>query len=516
MGHRSSIALIPEYAERIASARVYDVAIESPLDRARQLSRRYDSDIFIKREDLQPVFSFKLRGAFNKIVGLGPETACHGVICSSAGNHAQGVALAARRLGIRAVVVMPESTPSIKVEAVRAIGSEIVLCGHAYDEAYSRAVTLAEAEGLVFVHAFDDPDVIAGQGTIALELVTQWPRVPDAVFVPVGGGGLISGVGCLLKHRHPNVKIIGVEPEEAASMYEALRHGAPVDLAHVGIFADGVAVRRVGDETFRIAQEVVDEMILVGTDEICAAIKDIFEDMRAISEPAGALAVAGLKRYLESRSLTGGTFIAIDSGANMNFDRLRHVTERAELGEHREALIAVEIPERKGAFLEFCTTLGKRNVTEFNYRYSGSERARIFVGVSLSGSRSEAEDFVDELESHGYPVLDLSDNELAILHIRHMVGGHVPGLENELICRFEFPERPGALLAFLEAVGTRWNVSLFHYRNHGSDYGRVLAGIQVPPAERGEFTEHLRTLGYPYIRETENPAYRLFLGTDGG
>jgi threonine dehydratase len=511
--HRSH-ALLSDYVERIARAQVYGVAIESPLDYAPRLSQRLDNRVFLKREDLQPVFSFKLRGAHNKIAQLSASALQRGVICSSAGNHAQGVALAARNRGIRAVIVMPESTPSIKIEAVRALGGEAVLFGNAFDDAYGRALDLARDQDLEFVHPFADPDVIAGQGTIGAELPRQWQEVPAAVFVPVGGGGLIGGIGAYLKHEFPEIKIIGVEPFEAASMHAALLNGAPITLEHVGMFADGVAVRRVSDETFRLAREVVDSIVLVSTDEICAAIKDIFEDSRAITEPAGALAVAGLKRYLEQHPGRNASYIAINSGANMNFDRLRHVSERAELGEHREALLAVEIPERPGAFLSFCETLGARNITEFNYRYSPAEKARIFVGVTLRGERHETETLVHRLSASGYSVLDLSDNELAKLHVRHMVGGHVPSLRDELIYRFEFPERPGALLAFLEAIGDAWNISLFHYRNHGSDYGRVLAGVQVPPAERARFTAHLNNLGYTYCRETDNPAYRLFLGSN--
>jgi threonine dehydratase len=501
---------------RIARARVYDVAIESPLDRAPRLSARLDNEVFLKREDLQPVFSFKLRGAYNKIAQL-PQTAlAAGVICSSAGNHAQGVALAARKRGLRAVIVMPLTTPSIKVDAVAALGGEVVLEGSTYDDANRYALTLAAEQGLAFVHPFNDPDVIAGQATIALELERQWPQIPDAIFAPIGGGGLISGIGAYLKQRHPGVKIIGVEPIESASMYESLRSGAPVTLEHVGTFADGVAVRRVGDETFRLAREVVDDIILVSTDEICAAIKDIFEDSRVVVEPAGALAVAGLKRYVEQHSVRARTLIAINSGANMNFGRLRHVSERAEIGEHTEALLAVEIPERPGAFLKFCEALGTRNITEFNYRYAPGATARIFAGVSLQRGLAEAAELAATLARHGYSVLDLSDNELAKLHIRHLVGGQVPGLENELLYRFEFPERPGALLAFLQAIGNRWNISLFHYRNHGSDYGRVLAGVQVPPEDRARFDEHLQTLGFAHWDETANPAYHLFLSAAAG
>jgi len=499
------------YAPLIARARVYDVAIQSPLDRAPRLSKRLGHDVLLKREDLQAVFSFKLRGAHNKIAQTPADKLANGVICSSAGNHAQGVALAARQRGLRAVIVMPKTTPSIKVDAVVAFGGEAVLHGMTYDDANAHALELEAAQGLCFVHPFNDPDVIAGQGTIGVELEKQWPRVPDAVFVPVGGGGLISGIGAYLKHRFPGIKIVGVEPYESASMHESLRAGSLVTLDRVGTFADGVAVRRVGEETFRIASEVVDDIILVSTDEICAAIKDIFEDVRVVVEPAGALAVAGLKRYAAQRPAGGATLIAINSGANMNFGRLRHVTERAEIGEHREALFAVEIPERPGAFLRFCETLGDRNVTEFNYRYVPGATARIFVGVSLQRGLAEAAEIGALLASRGYPALDLSDNELAKLHVRHLVGGQVQGLEDELVYRFEFPERPGALLKFLEAIGDNWNISLFHYRNHGSDYGRVLAGVQVPKAERGKFANHLAQLGYTCADETANPAYRLFL-----
>jgi threonine dehydratase len=506
-----SYPIAASYAPLIARARVYDVAIESPLDRASRLSARLGHDALLKREDLQAVFSFKVRGSHNKIAQTPESQLANGVICSSAGNHAQGVALAARKRGLRAVIVMPKTTPSIKVDAVVALGGEAVLHGMTYDEANAHARELEAAQGLCFVHPFNDPDVIAGQGTVGAELERQWPRVPDAVFAPVGGGGLISGIGAYLKHRYPGIKIIGVEPYESASMYESLRAGRIVTLDRVGTFADGVAVRRVGEETFRVASEVVDEIILVSTDEICAAIKDIFEDVRVVVEPAGALAVAGLKRYAQQHAARGATFIAINSGANMNFGRLRHVTERAEIGEHREALFAVEIPERPGAFLKFCEALGERNITEFNYRYTPGATARIFVGVSLQQGAAEAAEITALLGSQGYPVLDLSGNELAKLHIRHLVGGQVQGLKNELVYRFEFPERPGALLKFLQAIGDLWNISLFHYRNHGSDYGRVLAGVQVPEGDRTEFTNHLAKLGYTYSDETENPAYRLFL-----
>jgi threonine dehydratase len=511
MSTKKSYPLAAEYAPLIARADVYDVAIETPLDAAPRLSARLGHDVLLKREDLQAVFSFKLRGAYNKIAQTPRDALASGVICSSAGNHAQGVALAARRRGLRAVIVMPQTAPSIKVDAVVALGGEAVLHGLTYDDAAAHARELEAKHGLCFVHPFNDPDVIAGQATVAVELERQWPEIPEVVFVPVGGGGLIGGIGLHLKHRCPDVKVIGVQPIDAASMHDSLAAGSIVTLDRVNSFADGVAVKRVGDETFRIAREVVDEVVLVSTDEICAAIKDVFEEIRVVVEPAGALAVAGLKRYAERGHAGGATLIAILSGANMNFGRLRHVTERAEIGEHREALLAVEIPERPGAFLKFCETLGARNITEFNYRYAPGTTARIFVGVSLQRGQAEAAEIVAQLARQGYSVLDLSDNELAKLHIRHLVGGQVPGLRDELLYRFEFPERPGALHAFLEAIGDLWNISLFHYRNHGSDYGRVVAGVQVPERERAEFTKHLAKLGYTYWDETANPAYRLFL-----
>jgi len=505
--------LLVDYVKRIERARVYETAVKTPLDYAPRLSNRLGNEVFLKREDLQPIFSFKCRGAQNRLAQIPESSLRHGVVCSSAGNHAQGVALAAGRLGTRALIVMPMMTAKIKIDAVSALGGEIVLHGEAYDDAYAHARSLAAQKGLEFIHPFADPDVIAGQGTIAREIVTQSDRCPAAVFVPIGGGGLISGIGVWLKQHWPKVNVIGVEPVDAASMQAALDAGGPVDLERVGIFADGVAVRRVADETFRICREVVDETIQVSTDAICAAIKDIYEDTRVVEEPAGALAVAGMKQFVEHSNIENERMIAINTGANLNFDRLRYISERADIGENLETLIAVEIPEQRGAFLAFCTALGSRNITEFNYRYTPNERARIFVGVSLSGNRAEASNIVDSLQASGYRVLDLSENELAKLHVRHMVGGPVPELENEVLYRFEFPERPGALLAFLEAVGVQWNISLFHYRNHGSDYGRVLAGVQVPAAEREEFLSHLDTLGYHYCPETDNPAYRLFLGT---
>ncbi|MGH8143651.1 MAG: threonine ammonia-lyase, biosynthetic [Steroidobacteraceae bacterium] len=510
-----------DYLQRVLKARVYEVAIESPLDAAPRLSRRLGREVLLKREDLQPVFSFKLRGAYNKIAQLSDATAARGVICASAGNHAQGVALAARQRGVPAVIVMPQTTPAIKVQAVRDLGGETVLHGDIYDAAYEHALALARERHLVFVHPFDDPDVIAGQGTIGMEILRQTGGELGAIFVPVGGGGLIGGIGAYVKQLYPRVRIIGVEPEDAAAMYESMQAGRRVTLERVGMFADGVAVRRVGEETFELAKRYVDEILLVSNDEICAAIQDIFEDTRSIMEPAGALAVAGIKRYL----LRSGTrephdshhqrLVAINSGANLNFDRLRHVAERADLGAEREGLLAVEIPERRGSFLQFCEVLGERGITEFNYRFQGSERARVFVGFALREGHGEMDAVIGELRGTGYAVVDMRGNEMAKLHVRYMIGGRAhcadAGIE-ELLYRFEFPERPGALLRFLQSIGGSWNISLFHYRNHGSDYGRVLAGIQVPKAEREVFVRHLNELHYPYIDETANAAYRLFLG----
>jgi threonine dehydratase len=500
------------YIERILRARVYDVAIESPLEPARRLSRRLGNDVRFKREDLQPVFSFKLRGAYNRIAGLDDATARRGVICASAGNHAQGVALAARRRGIPAVIVMPQTTPHIKVQAVLDLGGDVVLQGDDFDHAYEHALEVARERGLAFIHPFDDPDVIAGQGTIGMEILRQLSAPPDAIFVPVGGGGLIAGIAAYVKSLYPGVRIVGVEPEDAASMHASLRAGERVTLDRVGIFADGVAVRRVGEETFRLAQRYVDEVLLVTTDETCAAIQDIFEDNRTIAEPAGALAVAGIKQYVTREACRDRTLVAINGGANINFDRLRHVAERADIGAQREALLAVEIPEEPGSFLRFCRLLGRRSVTEFNYRYGDSRAARIFAGISLSDGRREKEALLALVAEAGFPVFDMSDDEMAKLHVRYMVGGHAQGLQHERLFRFEFPERPGALLKFLEAIGVHWNISLFHYRNHGSDYGRVLAGVQVPPSDAAEFMRHLSDLGYAYAEETQNPAYRMFLG----
>ncbi|HSA68664.1 MAG TPA: threonine ammonia-lyase, biosynthetic [Burkholderiales bacterium] len=498
------------YLERILKARVYDVASESPLETAPALSKRLGNRLLLKREDLQPVFSFKLRGAYNKMAGLPRQRLARGVIAASAGNHAQGVALAAQRLGCRAVVVMPVTTPRIKVDAVAARGAQVVLHGDTYSDAYGKAMRLKRRRGLAFVHPYDDPAVIAGQGTIGMEILRQHPRPIDAIFVPVGGGGLISGIAAYVKTINPKIRIVGVEPLDAAAMARSLKEGRRVKLDHVGLFADGVAVKEVGRETFRLCKALVDEMVLADTDEMCAAIKDVFEDTRVVLEPAGALAIAGAKAWVERRGARGQTLVAIASGANTNFDRLRFIAEEAELGEHREAILAVTIPERPGSFRKFCSLLGARNVTEFNYRIADSQDAHIFVGIEVQG-RNETARIVRNLRRHGLTTLDLSDNEMAKLHTRHMVGGRAPFAKNELLYRFEFPERPGALMRFLEAMRGGWNISLFHYRNQGADYGRVLVGIQVPRQEMPEFRSFLRKLGYPYADETRNPAYKLFL-----
>ena len=500
-----------DYLERILNAQVYDVAEETPLDYAPNLSARIHNSIFLKREDMQPVFSFKIRGAYNKMAKLSPQALKRGVICASAGNHAQGVALSASYLGVRAVIVMPTTTPQIKIDAVKNRGGEVVLAGESYSDAYAHAIELEKAEKLTFVHPYDDPDVIAGQGTIAMEILRQHPKPLHAVFCCVGGGGLIAGVAAYIKRVRPDVKIIGVEAVDACAMTQSLEKGERVELEQVGLFADGAAVKLVGAETFRLCQQYVDEMILVDNDAICAAIKDVFEDTRSILEPAGALAVAGAKEWAKRNKLRDKTLVAVASGANMNFDRLRFVAERAELGEQREAVLAVTIPEKPGSFRKFIGVLGNRNITEFNYRYANQEVAHIFVGVSVH-NRSEAERLVEMLERHELPAIDLTDDEMAKSHIRYMVGGHAPQADNEVLYRFIFPERPGALMNFLTKLRSDWNISLFHYRNHGSDFGRVLVGMQVPEADKPAFQDFLDRLGYEYVDESGNPAYRMFLG----
>ncbi|QDX82205.1 threonine ammonia-lyase, biosynthetic [Denitratisoma sp. DHT3] len=503
--------MYPDYLERILNARVYDVAVESPLEPAANLSARTQNRILLKREDMQPVFSFKLRGAYNKMAHLTPAQRKRGVICASAGNHAQGVALAGQRMNCRAVIVMPTTTPQIKVDAVRKRGGEVVLAGESFDEAFTHAKVLEKKAGLTFVHPYDDPEVIAGQGTVGMEILRQHPEPIDAVFVPIGGGGLAAGIAAYVKRLRPQTKVIGVETVDADAMARSIRAGRRIRLDQVGLFADGTAVKFVGEETFRLCRELLDGIVLVDTDAICAAIKDVFEDTRSILEPAGALAIAGAKVYAKKNRLKGKTLVAIASGANTNFDRLRFVAERAEVGEQREAVLAVTIPEQPGSFKRFCSLIGRHAITEFNYRYSSATAAHVFVGVQVA-SRAESLKLVDSLRRHKLPALDLTDDEMAKLHVRHMVGGHAPALDDELLYRFEFPERPGALLNFLDHMSRGWNISLFHYRNHGADYGRVLVGMQVPRAEMKEFKGFLKTLGYQYWDESRNPAYKLFLG----
>ncbi|MEP0909371.1 threonine ammonia-lyase, biosynthetic [Leptolyngbya sp. GB1-A1] len=499
-----------DYLERILTARVYDVAQETPLDYAPNLSRRLNNRLLLKREDMQSVFSFKLRGAYNKMVKLPLDLLAQGVIAASAGNHAQGVALGAKQLGTRAIIVMPITTPQVKIEAVKSRGGEVVLHGDTYDDAYAHARQLEAEKGMTFIHPFDDPDVIAGQGTIGMEILRQCQQPIHAIFVAIGGGGLISGIAAYVKRLHPEIKIIGVEPVDADAMYQSLKAGERIKLPQVGLFADGVAVRQVGEETFRLCQQYVDEIILVDTDDTCAAIKDVFEDTRSILEPAGALAIAAAKTYVEREGIESQTLIAVACGANMNFDRLRFVAERAELGERREAIFAVTIPEERGSLRKFCECIGRRNLTEFNYRIADDREAHIFVGVQIE-NRADAARMVQTFEGCGFKTLDLTDNELAKLHLRHMVGGRSPLAENELLYRFEFPERPGALMKFVTSMSPNWNISLFHYRNHGSDCGRIVVGMQVPPQEMNEWQAFLETLGYRYWDENQNPAYKLFL-----
>ena len=501
------------YIKRILNAQVYDVARETPLDPAPLLSARLGNHALLKREDLQPVFSFKCRGAYNKMIHLDEASRAAGVVAASAGNHAQGVALAASKLGIKAKIVMPVTTPLIKVEAVRALGAKVVLSGDSFDEAAVRAAALVEAEGLTFIHPFDDPDVIAGQGTVAVELVRQASRPLDYVFVCCGGGGLLAGMATYLRYVWPQTKIIGVEPEDAACVQAALHKGRRVTLREVGLFADGCAVAQVGKETFRLIRESVDDVITVSTDEICAAVKDIFEDTRAIAEPAGALAVAGMKKYALQHRISGATMAATVSGANTNFDRLRYISERTEIGERREAVLSVTIPERPGAFRAFCNAIGKRNVTEFNYRYETAAAARVFVGLTVTPGDDSLNALKRNLREKGYRVLDLTDNETAKLHLRHMIGGRQPDdIGEEIVFRVEFPERPGSLLQFLNALGNEFSITLFHYRNHGAAYGRILVGMQVPPGKRAQLRKALLRLGYPFWEESDNPAYLEYLG----
>ncbi len=513
-------ALSPaDYLKKILTARVYDVAVESALEPARNLSRRLHNKVLLKREDQQPVFSFKLRGAYNKMAHLTPQQLKKGVICASAGNHAQGVALGAHKLGTRAVIVMPTTTPQVKVDAVRALGGDVVLHGESYSDAYTHAVTLQKKQGLTFVHPFDDPDVIAGQGTIAMEILRQLQSLGsdhlDAVFVAIGGGGLIAGVANYIKAVRPEIKVIGVQTVDSDAMLQSVTAGERVTLSDVGLFADGTAVKLVGEETFRIASGLVDEFVVVDTDAVCAAIKDIFVDTRSIVEPSGALAVAAIKQYVAEHKTKGETYAAILCGANMNFDRLRFVAERAEVGEEREALFAVTIPEERGSFKRFLETIGglpggPRNVTEFNYRIGNAKVAHVFMGLTTQG-KGESTKIAANFKRHGFEALDLTHDDLAKEHIRHMVGGHSPLAHDERLLRFVFPERPGALLKFLSLMRPGWNISLFHYRNQGADYGRILVGLQVPPQDHKAFGKFLDTLGYPYVEETQNPVFRLFL-----
>jgi len=498
------------YLEKILTARVYDVAKETPLELAAKLSKRLGNEVLFKREDLQPVFSFKLRGAYNKIYQLSLQQEVKTVVAASAGNHAQGVALSAQRLGIKAIIVMPKTTPRIKVDAVKSYGAKTLLQGDSYDEACEYAYEIAEKENAPFIHPYDDPDVIAGQGTIAVEILRQCQYDIDAVFVPIGGGGLASGIATYIKAIKPGIKVIGVEPEEAASMHDSLAANRRITLKQVGIFADGVAVKKVGKETFRLCKQHLDDMVLVSTDEICAAIKDIYDDTRSIAEPAGAVATAGIKKYVAEQGWQGKRIISLVCGANMNFDRLRHISERAEIGEQREMLVGVTIPERPGSFKKFCADLGKRSITEFNYRYADDAQAHVFAGVELSGAEEKAA-LLKQLKAKGYELQDLSDNEMAKLHIRYMVGGCQQNVGRERLFRFEFPERPGALQTFLSTLGGRWNISLFHYRNHGSANGRVLVGLQIDKKDDVSFKSFLKDLAYEFAEETDNPAYAMFL-----
>ena len=502
--------MLCDYLQLILTARVYDVAQETPLEYAPNLSSRLNNKVLLKREDMQSVFSFKLRGAYNKMVNLSPDMLAQGVIAASAGNHAQGVALGASKLGTQAIIVMPVTTPQVKIDAVKARGGVVVLHGDTYDDAYTYARQLEAEKNLTFIHPFDDPYVIAGQGTIGMEIMRQCQQPIHAIFVAIGGGGLIAGIAAYIKRLRPEIKIIGVEPVDADAMHQSLKVGHRVRLSQVGLFADGVAVREVGEETFRLCQEYVDEIILVGTDDTCAAIKDVFEDTRSILEPAGALAIAGAKAYAEREQIAGETLIAVACGANMNFDRLRFVAERAEFGERREAIFAVNIPEEPGSLRKFCECLGRRNLTEFNYRIADEKEAHIFVGLQIQ-NRADAIKMAESFENCGFKTIDLTDDELTKLHLRHMVGGRSTLAHNELLYRFEFPERPGALMKFVASMSPDWNISVFHYRNNGADYGRIVVGVQVPPDEMAQWQAFLDSLGYRYWDESNNPAYKLFL-----
>ena len=499
------------YVKRILNANIYDLVEETPVDFAPLLSARLDNRVMLKREDLQPVFSFKLRGAYNRLLKLTAEQRKKGVVAASAGNHAQGLAMAAHHLGVPARIVMPRTTPTIKIEAVRRLGGKVVLHGDDYDSAAAHAEQLAAKHGLTSIHPFDDPDVIAGQGTVAMELLRQVAEPIDAIFVPVGGGGLCAGMAVYCKYLQPHIKIIAVEPDEAACLQAAMTSGRRVKLKQVGIFTDGAAVAQIGKETFRLLRNSVDQVITVSTDEVCAAIKDIFEDTRSIAEPAGALAVAGMKKYVAQHQSRQQNLVAINSGANMNFDRLRYISERTDIGEKREAIFAVTIPEVPGSFRKFCSLLSGRMITEFNYRIASRKQAHIFVGIQVASDVERKQVFAQLVEK-GYSVHDLTDDEMAKLHIRHMVGGRSQTVQNERVFRIEFPERPGALLRFLNHMGSTWNISMFHYRNHGAAFGRVLTGLEIPAADSRQFENKLAELGYAYVEETDNPAYRIFLG----
>ena len=500
-----------DYLKKVLNARVYEVAHETRLQVAKKLTSRLDNKILIKREDEQDIFSFKIRGAYNKVANLSDEALSKGVVAASAGNHAQGVAYAANKLNCHAIIVMPVTTPEIKVNAVKALGAEVKLIGDNFDDASAYAQNLAVENVMTYVPPFDDPDVIAGQGTIGFEIIKQHPRHIDAIFVAVGGGGLIAGIAAYIKQVRPEIKIIGVEPDSSDAMMQSINKGERIKLDRVGQFADGVAVKLVGEETYRLTQQYVDEFMTVDTDEMCAAIKDIFEETRTIVEPSGAISIAGIKKYIEQNQISGQTLIGINCGANVNFDRLRHISERAEIGEQREGIFAATIPERPGSFKQFCSTLSVRQITEFNYRFADPQNAHVYVGIQVK-DYNETNEVLQSLRDQDYQILDLTHNEMAKLHVRHMVGGHAPKADNEQVFRFIFPEKPGALLNFLTKMGENWNISMFHYRNHGADFGRVLIGIQVPPEENDDFLEFLDEIGYDYVEETDNPVYKLFLG----